>query len=237
MLAFYAGQMLLKVRRGILVVMASTTALAAAATLIMATAIVPVAMVLMGYALGGGKVPWRDCSRCCCSQRFCIRASLPCVSFTGVERPALTLTVMPQYYVDWLGHGYGDFAASDGRDMDEGSEVSSLFERSGNVHMFLLVQRKSPNEVPFLSGITYEPIPRMLIPRMIDDEKGISHAGNVLLTVNYGVQTIEQTAGTSIDWGLVPEAYANFGYLGVAGLAVVLGIFYGYITNLTVGCR
>jgi hypothetical protein len=56
-----------------------------------------------------------------------------------------------------------------------------------------------------------------------------------MLTVKYGVQTIEQTAGTSIFWGLVPEAYANFGYLGMAGLAVVLASFYGWITNLSVG--
>ena len=33
----------------------------------------------------------------------------------------------------------------------------------------------------------------------------------------------------------MPEAYANFGYLGIAGLAIVLAIFYGFITNLTVG--
>jgi hypothetical protein len=101
--------------------------------------------------------------------------------------------------------------------------------------MLLLVQKKSPDEVPFLNGLTYAPIPRLLIPRIIDDQKGISHVGNVLLTVNYGVQTIEQTAHTSIAWGLVPEAYANFGYLGVAGLAVLLGLFYGYVTNLSAG--
>jgi hypothetical protein len=89
--------------------------------------------------------------------------------------------------------------------------------------------------VPFLNGLTYAPIPRLLIPRFLDDEKGISHAGNVLLTVNYGVQTLEQTRTTSIGWGLVPEAYANFGYVGVAALALVLAIFYSWVTNISVG--
>jgi hypothetical protein len=56
-----------------------------------------------------------------------------------------------------------------------------------------------------------------------------------MLTVNYGLQTIEQTASTSIGWGLLPEAYANFGYIGIAGLAVALAIFYALITNITVG--
>jgi hypothetical protein len=89
--------------------------------------------------------------------------------------------------------------------------------------------------VPYFNGATYAPIPRLLIPRFIDDQKGISHAGNVMLTVNHGLQTIEQTASTSIGWGLLPEAYANFGYIGIAGLAVALAIFYALITNLTVG--
>jgi hypothetical protein len=237
-LAFYAGrQMLTKAQELWLVIMASATVLAAAATLIMANAIVPVAMLLLGYALGGGKVPWKGLLTV-----FLLAAVLHPGKFAmretywGENRPPLTLFGMPQYFGDWFSYGFQEmgFAASDGRDMEE-REVSSLFERAGNVHMLLLVQKKSPDEVPFLGGITYDHIPRMLIPRIIDDEKGISHAGNVLLTVNYGVQTIEQTATTSIYWGLVPEAYANFGYLGVAGLAVLLALFYGLVTNLTVG--
>ena len=89
--------------------------------------------------------------------------------------------------------------------------------------------------MPFLNGATYEPIPRLLLPRFLDDQKGISHAGNVMLTVNYGLQTLEQTASTSIHWGLVPEAYANFGYVGVAALAIVLGAFYAFVGNMTEG--
>src|SRR5207237_309774 len=45
--------------------------------------------------------------------------------------------------------------------------------------------------------------------------------------IHYGVQTREDTAITTIGWGLLNEAYANFGLVGCAGLAVVLGIFYG----------
>jgi hypothetical protein len=238
-LAFYDGQGLLKRPQSIwLAVLATMTTLAAAAGLIMATAIVPVAMLLMGYALGSGKVPWRALAVVLIVAtilhpgKFAMRAL-----YWGPDRPAFRLTVLPQFYLDWFGHGMEHFAGITGLDtpVAKEDEVSSLFERSGNLHMLLLVQKKSPDEVPFLNGLTYEPIPRLLIPRFLDDEKGISHAGNILLTVNYGVQTIEQTAGTSIGWGLVPEAYANFGYMGVAGLAVVLAIFYSWMTNISVG--
>ena len=237
-LGFYAGRKILtRPQETLLVVMASATALAAAATLVMATAIVPVAMLLLGYALGSGKVPWKGMvavvllAAVLHPGKFAMREL-----YWGEERPPMTLLTMPQYFGDWLSYGLAEVGVlkSDGRDTEK-PQASTLFERAGNVHMLLLVQKKSPDEVPFLGGITYEHIPRMLIPRIIDDGKGISHAGNVLLTVNYGVQTIEQTASTSIYWGLVPEAYANFGYLGVAALAVLLGLFYGYVTNLTVG--
>jgi hypothetical protein len=101
--------------------------------------------------------------------------------------------------------------------------------------MLLLVQKKAGMEVPFLGGITYEHIPRLLIPRFIDGGKGISHAGNNLLNVNFGLMSIEHTANVSIYWGLVPEAYANFGYLGVAALAFVLSLFFAAFTRASVG--
>jgi len=101
--------------------------------------------------------------------------------------------------------------------------------------MLLIVQRKTPNEVPFFYGLTYEFIPRLLIPRFLDDQKGGPHAANIMLTVNYGLQTLEQTQTTSIGWGLVPEAYANFGYLGVAAVAVLVAVFYAFVANATVG--
>jgi hypothetical protein len=123
-----------------------------------------------------------------------------------------------------------------GNKSEEDESATSLFERAGNIQMLLLVQKKSPGEVPFLNGISYEHIPRLLVPRLIDSEKGSAHVGNILLTVNYGVQSAETAmGGTSIAWGLVPEAYANFGYLGVGALAVFLGLFYGYFTRLSIG--
>ncbi len=101
--------------------------------------------------------------------------------------------------------------------------------------MLLMVQKKSPNEVPFFNGATYEFIPRLLVPRFIDSQKGISHAGNQMLSVNYGLIELEYVGSVSIGWGLITEAYANFGYLGVAGLAIFLAVYYSIFTRLTVG--
>jgi hypothetical protein len=48
-----------------------------------------------------------------------------------------------------------------------------------------------------------------------------------LLNIHYGLLTAEDAAATAIGWGLVAEAYANFGYLGVIGIALILGALCG----------
>lgn len=236
-LAFYDGRGLLGRWQGIwLVVLTAFTALLAAASLIMATALVPIAMLLMGYALGSGKVPWRSLmvvllvAAVLHPGKFAMRQI-----YWGEDARSVTPGMLPGFYADWFGSGLDQVGSMVGlsSEIPEEESASSLFERSGTLHMLLLVQRKSPRSVPFLNGASYTFIPRLLIPRVLDENKGLSHGGNILLSTRYGLQTLEQTETTSIGWGLVPEAYANFGYLGVAGLAVILAIFYSLITNLT----
>ncbi len=239
-LAFYQGRGLLHKRQSFaLAVLVTATALMGASGLILAQALIPVAMYVLGLALGSGKVPWKSLVAF-----FCVAAVLHPGKYAmrdiywGEERTSqLTISTLPAFYWEWLGYGLEGMGIKKGAgpQVEDEEKPSSIFERGGNLHMLLLVQKKSPDEVPFLNGITYEPIPRLLIPRFIDDQKGISHAGNVMLTVNYGLQTLEQTATTSIGWGLVPEAYANFGYLGVVLLAVFLGGLYGFVAKTTVG--
>jgi hypothetical protein len=145
---------------------------------------------------------------------------------------------LPAYYWTWFGYGLeelGGLAGVVDGPKDE-SEATSVFERAGNIHMLLRVQKMSPTEVPFLNGITYEVIPQLLVPRFINSEKGAAHAANIMLTVNYGLQSMEVAAGgTSIAWGLVSEAFANFGYLGIGALAVFLAVFYAFFSRITVG--
>ncbi len=240
-LAYYHGRGLLPKRDFLLFAGgAVATILMGMTSLMLAQAVVPVALVIFGYMLGSNQLPWRVLLIA-----FVVMGLLHPGKYEmrrvywGGEEGAkpLTLATVPEFYWDWFGYGFAEVGSVAGIVSGPKNEDSptSIFERSGNLHMLLLVQKKTPDEVPYFNGATYAPIPRLLIPRFLDDAKGISHAGNVMLTVNYGLQTIEQTASTSIGWGLLPEAYANFGYLGIAGLAIVLAIFYGFITNLTVG--
>ena len=240
-LAYYYGRGLLNKRDMLLFACgAAATILMGLTSLMLAQAIVPVALVIFGYSLGSNRLPWKMLLLA-----FVLlgllhpgKYEMRKLYWSGEEGgKTLTLATLPEFYWEWLSLGFAEVGGFGGlvtgpKDEDESP---SLFERSGNLHMLLLVQKKTPAEVPYFDGATYAPIPRLLIPRFIDDMKGMSHVGNVMLTVNYGLQTLEQTQTTSIGWGLLPEAYANFGYFGIAALAVVLAIFYSLITRLTVG--
>jgi hypothetical protein len=58
-----------------------------------------------------------------------------------------------------------------------------------------------------------------------------------LLSLRYGLQTVESQASTTIGWGLVSEAFANFGYSGVVIIGVIFGAGCGLLTRLSAGAE
>jgi hypothetical protein len=144
---------------------------------------------------------------------------------------------MPGYielYTEWLGHGLEEAMRAGGTGPGESGHESAL-ERGSVVHMVLLVETATPRRVPFLDGATYALIPELLIPRALDPDKPWAHEGTYLLSMHYGLQTREQTLKTTIGFGPVAEAYANFGFAGVVGLALVVGGFTGWVARWGIG--
>ncbi len=138
---------------------------------------------------------------------------------------------MPRYYARWFTYGIARLPASLSGEQTGKEKQSSVLERSSVVQMLLRVQSKTPSEKPYLYGQTYAIIPELLIPRVLYEDKVRSHEGTYMLSVHYGLQTRKATLGTTIGFGLLPEAYANFGYFGVVGLAVLLGLGCGLVTR------
>jgi hypothetical protein len=56
-----------------------------------------------------------------------------------------------------------------------------------------------------------------------------------LLNVHYGLETVEETTVTAIGWGLIAEAYANYGDLGVLAAAICFGLLCGVFTRWSTG--
>ena len=74
----------------------------------------------------------------------------------------------------------------------------------------------------------------MLIPRIFWPEKPRTHEGQILLNVHFGRQELDSTFQTYIAWGLLAEAYGNFGaILGNLVLGVFLGICCAWLENFT----
>jgi len=97
----------------------------------------------------------------------------------------------------------------------------------------LAVQEATPKIIPYLDGETYAMLPQMLVPRFVDPEKIESQAVLNLLSVRYGRETVEDTAKTTIGWGMVSEAYANFGNFGVIAVGAVFGLLCGFLMRLS----
>ena len=140
----------------------------------------------------------------------------------------------PAWYAEWAGYSI-DYLTNQDRSISAKSrKKQSLLERSSVVQLFLLAQDKTPKSLPYLDGATYAIIPELLVPRFLTSSKIASHEGTYLLNIHYGKQTRQDTATTTIGWGLLAESYANFGELGCLGLAIFLGMLYWQITKWTI---
>jgi len=128
---------------------------------------------------------------------------------------------VPAFAAEWFATGLEVIAA--------GKNETGIIERASLLQMLLLVQSDTPGTVPYLDGETYALLPAILVPRFIDSDKPASQVGMDTLNIHYGLLTLEGVASTAIGWGLVAEAYANFGYPGVAGIAVLLGAVCGLL--------
>src|ERR1035438_3140285 len=133
----------------------------------------------------------------------------------------------PAFYVDWLKSSLSQIVLNK---QEEEDTHQSILSRANTVYLLLQAQQMTPDEVPFLRGATYAIIPSALVPRLFDAEKASPHYSTSLLNVHYGNQTLEATQSTSIGWGLLNEAYANFGYLGCFVVAMLLASFFGLVT-------
>ena len=81
----------------------------------------------------------------------------------------------------------------------------------------------TPDRQPYLYGETYGYVLPQLVPRLVWPDKPRSHVATYRLSIYYGLQDEDATESTTIAFGMLTEAYANFGLIG----AILLGLFWG----------
>jgi hypothetical protein len=186
--------------------------------LILISAIGLVGIAILGYLSGGRRIPWLV---------IALSFAIFAVLHTGKTRmrekywqseiPPPTLTQLPAYFAEWFDYGMqptsGDKTVS-----------QKMLERTSLMHILCLIIDCTPERQDYLYGSTYKHVLPQLVPRFFWSGKPPSHVATYQLAIYYGLQREEDTASTTIAFGLVTESYANFGLVGAA----LLGAFWGY---------
>ena len=189
--------------------------------------------VVLGYVLGTKRLPWAglitafallsvlNAGKGTMRDMYWVRGSQTVQNVSLIQVPAML--------ADWFVEGISNIGSTAVK-----ARGPSLLERTSLLHMVLAVQEATPKIIPYLEGETYTMLPQMLVPRFVDPEKIESQAVLNLLSVRYGRESVEDTAKTTIGWGMVAEGYANFGNPGVIVVGAVFGVLCGFLMRLSV---
>jgi hypothetical protein len=220
--------------------------LISATTLLLSGTAAVVLSVVIGLFWSTGRIPWR----------FLLLVALA-LSFLNTGKTVMRgryweraddeaprargLTDLPAFYAEWTQAGIDSF--NTGTDeKNPGSrrghgEVKgqSLFDRLNNLQNILFViDAIEEGHISPVNGRTYTLIPPLLVPRILWPSKPRTHEGQVLLNVHFGRQDMESTIKTYVAWGLLAEAYGNFGAIkGAIFLGLCLGLAFAWAENIT----
>ena len=209
---------------GILIIMAWSTLFLVGGAVYFLTAI-------FGFAITAKQIPWRTLAAAVAiitvfhaGKAEMRQKYWPVNSNSNTE---MSVAKVPGLMTEWADAGLRGLVSSDGSVL--------AIDRASLLNLLLRVQRLAPEHVPFLYGETYALLPSLLIPRFLEPDKLASQASMTMLNIRFGFQTVQTAAVTSIGWGLIAEAYANFGYIGVIGIAVIMGSLGALLTRWSDG--
>lgn len=179
----------------------------------------------LGYFLGSGRVPWRLLASVL-SLLVVLQAGKGDMRLKYSEggeaefAPANAIELIK----DWLSTGVRNLLVP--KPVSDEDPVP-LIQRASLMHILLKTQTEAPDKVSYLNGSTYLQIPLLVVPRVIWPDRPNTSETLVQLNEHYGLLTREDAERTSIGWGMIAEANANFGFPGCVGLALVLGTLLG----------
>ncbi|MCB8984700.1 MAG: hypothetical protein H6659_12800 [Ardenticatenaceae bacterium] len=107
---------------------------------------------------------------------------------------------------------------ADDRSKTEQNITESL-ARFDLIHKFAYVQKITPEIKPFYLGQTYTYFLYAWVPRVFWPDKPLASEANEAIDINYRLKLPGQSS--TIGIGQLPEAYANF---GVVGIVLVMGL-------------
>ena len=191
-------------------------------------------VALLGYALGRGRIPW-GAALCCLSLVAFLSAGKTDMRRAIWRNHAQGITLSPgkiaEIYAYWLPASWRNIA----RRHREIERQPGIFDRTNLIHMQALVTHYSPASHPFLMGKTYRQFPILLVPRILWRNKPAGHLSSRTLGLYYGIHTYASVGRTSIGFGPLGEAWANFGWFGIVGLGLFFGLTMRFVARLCYG--
>ncbi|OLP18916.1 hypothetical protein BST81_08355 [Leptolyngbya sp. 'hensonii'] len=231
-----AGQ-LTRLKSQLLLFLVALYILTSAATLILKTALTVFLLATVAYVVGGRKIPVLPLFLGLLMLLPLHYGKHPMRDkyWNGPGKHYVQPWEYPAWFQEWAGHAADHFTHTPSRYDPPEEKRESFVERSSLIHMLMMAQTKIPEPYPYMEGATYGIIPQLFMPRFMNPNKIRSHEGTHMLNIHIKRQTYQDTLRTTIAWGLLPEAYANFGVMGCAGVGMFLGAFYGLVTRIGFG--
>jgi hypothetical protein len=202
--------------------------------------------VAIGFFWSNGRVPWRYLIVAMLSLSFLntgkttMRERYWGVEYTpGVQE---TFDKLPALYAEWIEVSYEAIIENQNvqtsgptTGKSQENKNQTLLDRIDNLqNMLFVIDAIETEHVKILHGATYWLIPPLLVPRILWPDKPRSHEGQVMLNVHFGRQDLDSTFATYIAWGLLAEAYGNFGpVMGAIFIGSLLGFCFAWIENFT----
>ena len=222
------------------------SAMMSASDFLLSAAAANLITVAIGFFWSRGRLPWRYLAIALLALSFLNlgKATMRARYWGNADTPgpARTFRQLPACYAEWvqvsyralLENGSAKNGAAGALEVPA-NKNQTLVDRIDNLqNLLFVIDAIDTDHIKPLDGKTYSLIPPLLVPRVLWPDKPRTHEGQILLNVHFGRQDLESTLTTYIAWGLLPEAYGNFGaVLGSLGLGVFLGLLFAWVENLT----
>lgn len=137
---------------------------------------------------------------------------------------------LPAFFTQWIEFGLS-------KDLDSGqlAITQKLTQRASLFQMLALVVNAVPDYRPYIGGTSYKDIPAQIVPRFLWPNRPSSLMANQRLAVYFGLVDPDSPNSVSIAFGVLAEAYANFGALGILALGALTGFVFKHLALRSVG--
>jgi hypothetical protein len=131
-----------------------------------------------------------------------------------------------QFWFETAASKWADALQSGERTESLGLASQSL-QRASLLSQVAHVLEMTPSQVPFQEGGTYRFVAVTLIPRVFWPDKPTVNDANRFYQVAYGLTLEKGLDNVSIAVGSLAEGFINFGWAGVVGVMLLIGVVLG----------